>query len=169
MSAKTVRARPGARRLAVRIGLVVVYALSLVLVFVTGKGHTVLIDNKDRPEGFAALDGVLVSVNGGEPLELYAGDRDMVRLKGQRHRVSVESFDGGDRKETSMRLPMDADMLLLSVPRLAAGEEVFLEPFAPRDQSPPSDEPVGNTNAFTSPEAGELPAEPPPEAEPPAQ
>jgi hypothetical protein len=86
-------------------------------------------------------------------MELYSGDRDMAKLKGQRHRVSVETITGDKKIEKSFVLPMDADMLLLSIPKLLAGQEPYIELFVPRDQPRPADEEVGNNNAFTSPDA----------------
>jgi hypothetical protein len=146
------------RRLVVRSGLVVVYILLVGLVFVLGKSHTLLVDNKDLADGSeTAIDGVLVSVDGGEPLELYKGDRDMVKLKGQRHRVKIEPIAGGDKIEVEVRLPIDSDMLLLSVPKLAGKQAGFIEPFVPRDQPRPADEQVGDQNAFTSPDAVPVP------------
>jgi hypothetical protein len=93
----------------------------------------------------------MVSVDGREAVELYAGDRDMAQLKGQRHRVSVEDFSGGNKIEKSFKLPLHTDMLLISIPKLVAGIEPFIEPFVLRDQPRPAGEEVGNTNAFTSP------------------
>jgi hypothetical protein len=148
------------RRLLVRLGLAGAYLFLMALVFVLGKGHTILVDNKDRPEGFTAVDGILVSVDGGEPLELYAGDRDMVKVKGQRHRVSIQPVSGGDKKETNLSVPMDGDVLLLSVAKLAAGRDDCLEPFVQRDQPAAKEEPVGNTNEFTSPGGTAEPAAP---------
>jgi hypothetical protein len=137
MSAKTVDPKVAARRLLVRAGLVVVYGLLVGFTFVLGKGHTLLIDNKDAAEGSVpAIDGILVSIDGRDALELYKADRDLVLLKGQRHRVVVESISGGDKIEKSFRLPMDADMLLLSVPKLVAGVEPFIEVFVLRDAFP---------------------------------
>lgn len=151
------------RRLLVRAGLVLVYVFLVGLTFIFGKGHTLLIDNKDAAGGaIAAIDGVLVSVDGKEALELYKGDRDMALLKGQRHRVSVESLTGEKLLEKSFRLPMDADMLLLSVPKLVAGQEPYIEVFVARDQPRAADEQVGNTNAFTSPDAPAAPDAAPP-------
>jgi hypothetical protein len=152
------------RRLFVRIGLVVVYVLLVAVVFVLGKGHTLLIDNKDLSDGSAtAIDGILVSVDGREALELYAGDRDMVQLKGQRHRIDVELITG-EKKIDGKRfsLPLDTDMLILSVPKLVAGQGSYIETFVPRDQPRPVDDQVGNTNAFTSPDSEQGPAVPAP-------
>ncbi len=149
------------RRLAVRSGLVLAYVLAVGAVFVLGKGHTLLIDNKDLADGSgSAIDGVLVSVDGREPLELYKGDRDMVKLKGQKHRVSIEPIAGGDKVEAAISLPLNSDMLLLSVPRLAGKQPSFIEAFVPRDQPRPADEALGDTNAFTSPDAVPVPTAP---------
>jgi hypothetical protein len=154
VSAKGVDRKTAARRLLVRSGLVVVYIALIALVFVTGKSHTILVDNKDRAEGpFQAIDGVLVSIDGREPLELYKGDRDMVKVKGQSFRVALEPIAGGDKKTAVLRIPMDVDMLLLSVPMLAAGRQDCIEAFVTSEQPREADETVGNVNEFTSPDA----------------
>jgi hypothetical protein len=154
VSAASIDKKTAARRLAVRGGLVAVYAALIALVFVTGKSHTILVDNKDRAEGpFQALDGILVSVNGKESLELYAGDRDMVKIQGQRLRVTLESLSGGDKKSAELTIPMDQDMLLLSVPMLAAGRTDCLERFVTADQPREAEGAAGDESAFTSPEA----------------
>jgi hypothetical protein len=151
---KTAARGSATRRLIVRSGLVLVYALLVALAFVTGKSHTILIDNKDRAEGpFQAIDGILVTIDGREPLELYKGDRDMVKVKGQKLRVTLEPIAGGDKETAELRIPMDVDMLLLSVPMLAAGREDCLEPFVTSEQPREADETVGNVNEFTSPDA----------------
>jgi hypothetical protein len=161
MSESAVDRKAALRRLLVRAGLVAVYVALVGIVFVLGKGHTLLIDNKDIVNGSrTAIDGVLVSVDGREALELYAGDRDMVLLKGQRHRVSVEPISGGDKVERVFSLPIDTDMLLLSVPKLVGGQEPYIETFVQRDQPRPADEPVGDNNAFTSPDAVAAPVAP---------
>ena len=154
MSGKTPDKKAAARRLIVRSALVVAYALAIALVFVLGKGHTILVDNKDLADGSAkAIDGVLVSIDGREPLELYKGDRDMVKVKGQGHRVSVEPIGGGEKKEAKLSLPIGTDTLILSVPKLAGNQEGYIAPFVQRDEPRPKDEPVGDSNAFTSPDA----------------
>jgi hypothetical protein len=154
MSGKAIDGKVRLRRLLVRGGLVIVYVVLVGLFFVLGKSHSLLIDNKSLADGSAeAIDGVLVSVDGREALELYSGDRDIALLKGQRHSISVELITG-ERVVDKRRfaLPIDTDMLLLSVPKLVAGQEPFIEPFVQRDQPRPAGEEVGNTNAFTSPD-----------------
>jgi hypothetical protein len=154
LNGKSVDKKTAVRRILVRGGLVAVYAALIALVFVTGKSHTILVDNKDRAEGpFQAIDGVLVSIDGREPLELYKGDRDMVKVKGQKLRVTVEPITGGEKKTAELSIPMDVDMLLLSVPMLSAGREDCLETFITSEQPREADETVGNVNEFTSPDA----------------
>ncbi|MCX7024495.1 MAG: hypothetical protein NT080_07735 [Spirochaetes bacterium] len=163
MSTEIIDPKVATRRLFVRSGLVAVYFLLLVVTFLLGKGYTLLIDNKDAADGsVVAIDGVLVSVDGAEALELYSGDRDATQLKGQRHRVIVELISDGKKIEKSIHLPLDTDMLLLSVPKLVAGIEPFVEVFVLRDQPRPAGEEVGNTNAFTSPDSEALETVEPP-------
>jgi hypothetical protein len=72
------------KRLIVRATLVVAYVLAIAVVFVTGKEHTLLIDNMEVDEGrIAAFEEVLVSIDGRESVEYYADDRDMTVLKGK--------------------------------------------------------------------------------------
>lgn len=139
------------RRLLVRSALIAAYLGLTALVFVLGRGHTLLLDNKDT-DGARAIDGVVVSVNGGEEIELYPGDRDKAVVQGQRHSVAIETLDG-KKIERAIRLPLGHDMLLLSIPRLAAGKEPILTPFVPKDAAPPPEEPEGNTNEFIAPGA----------------
>ncbi len=141
-------------RLLVRSLLVLALIGVLVLSFLAGKGHTILVDNKDVSGGsISAIDGILVSVDGKEELELYSGDRDMQKVKGQSHVVKVEIINDGTKFEKRIALPLMTEMMLLSIPKLVAGIEPCIETFVPLDVAPPADESVGNTNSFTSPDA----------------
>ncbi len=156
------------RRFLVRAALIAVYVCLIATVFLTGKGHTILIDDKDIEGGsIAAIDGVLVSVDGQEELELYSGDRDKASVSGQRHRVTVKSLDGAILANKTFSVPIGVEMLLLSVPKVVAGVEPFVETFVPRDIPVPAGESVGNTNSFTSPDAVPLPGAEAPPALPP--
>jgi len=133
------------RRLVVRAALVVVYLALSVFVFLNGRGHTLLIDNKSLPDGSAqAFRRVKVFVDGNEPLELYARDRELVKLTGQTHRVRIETQEGATRLEASFRIDLKTDMVLLSIPKMAAGADDFWEPFVveyerpTRIEAPPS-------------------------------
>lgn len=143
------------RRLLIRLALVVVYAGLVALVFVLGKGHSLIIDNKDLADGTltAAMDGNLVSVDGREASEVYPGDRIMEAVKGQTHTIAIEDISGGNRIERRITLPLGADTLLVSIPKLIAGVTPAVEVFVPVNVAPPSESESESKNAFTSPDA----------------
>jgi hypothetical protein len=147
------------RRLLVRGVLLLVYAGAIGLVFSLGKGHTLILDNKDAEDGSVkAIDSLSVVVDGQEPIELGAGERDMAKVQGQRHRVELTVKDG-PKLERRISVPVAEDVLLLSLPKLLAGAPA-VSPFVPLDAAPPADEQQGNSNAFTSPSATPEPAAP---------
>ncbi len=120
----------GRKTLALRAAIGAAYIALLALFLVTGRTHTVLIDNKADPAGaWQAIRGMTVSVNGGEAVEYMKGDRDKVSVRGQKMRVRVEFFDGRDTEEYSLKIPFIEDTLLLSVPKLAEGLDNPMEPF----------------------------------------
>ena len=126
-----------ARKTVVRAVLGVAYAAVLVLMLVTGRQHTVLIDNADAPDGsFAAVDGMAVQVNRLESAEYYPGDRDKAMVKGQKHRIKVEIFNEGKVEERAFRVPFGQDMVILSVPKMLAGIDPWIEPFSVRQAQP---------------------------------
>jgi hypothetical protein len=137
------------RRLIVRASCVAVYFVLLAVLFVNGKGHDILIDNRDSPDGaHLALDFVAVSVNGGESLEYYPGDRDRASVKGQKHRVVLELEDGS-KVEKNIRA-LGRTWFLLSVPMLVAGVDGAVMPSRPGTRLP-ADDAGGNVNEFTAP------------------
>ena len=168
MNATTAKRKLKPADLAIRIGLVVLYFLLLALVYTRGRTHTLLLDNKELDGGrLPAFEDVLVSVNGAEPIELYAEDRDLVTLKGQSHRIVLESAADGKKIEKRITLPIGEDMLLLSLPKLAAGEEGAIEVFVPLDAAPPAEdealpEELGATEMPAEPAPGAAPSEAPP-------
>jgi len=155
------------RRIVVRAALVVVYLGLAALAFVLGKGHTILLDNKDAEDGsVSAFDGVLVTVDRQEEQEMYLGDRLAATVMGQSHTVAIEDFNGETKVEKRIRVPLGTDMVLLSIPKLAEGIEPALVPFTAAQAETPAEEAEVETNEFTSPEAGE--ATPELEGAPPA-
>ena len=148
------------RRLLIRLALVVVYAGLVMLTFVLGKGHTLLIDNKDLADGTltAAMDGNMVSIDGREASEVYPGDRIMETVKGQTHTVTIEDMSRRQPIERTITLPLGEDMLLVSIPKLIAGVEPAVEVFVPVNVAPPGESESESKNEFTSPDA--VPPEP---------
>ena len=77
-----------ARSLIARSILLALYIAIMVLMVITGRRHTILIDNKDAPDGsYTAIDGMEVRINNQEALEYYPGDRDKAVVQGQRHKI----------------------------------------------------------------------------------
>ena len=154
----TVKVSPNsARRLFVRLGLVLVYAGLIAFVFVHGKGHTLILDNKDAEDGTVkAIESLSISVDGQDAIDLQAGDRDVAKIQGQSHRVQVTVKDS-QMVEHRISVPLKEDTLLLSIPKLMAGAQPAVIKFVPKDIAPAADEQTGNSNAYTAPEAGAAP------------
>ncbi len=144
------------RRLLVRAALIVVFAGLVVLMFNLGKLHTFILDNKNLADGSltAARGGNLVSIDGREASEIYPGERSMEKVKGQRHTITVTSLSGTDKVVRRISLDLDSEMMLVSLPRLIAGKEPYMEVFVPLNVVTTAEERAGTDNSFTSPEAG---------------
>ncbi len=112
---------------AVRIGLVVLYFVIAALMFVFGRTHTVLVDNKTVGD-VKGIDGCAVSFDGEKPIEFFAGDRDKISLRGQNHDVTITFFSGEDEVTASFQIPLFQDTVLVSIPSIAAGKD-GVEPF----------------------------------------
>jgi hypothetical protein len=118
------------RRRILRAGLGLVWIGLGVVLFISSRGHTVLVDNRNIADlNIRAPDLVTISVDGGPALEFLRGDRDRLVLGGIRHRIRVEFADGAPPFEGSFRLPLRDDMYLLSIPKLIRGIEPALEVF----------------------------------------
>lgn len=119
------------RRLLIRLGLILLYFCLAIFILFNGRGHTLLIDNKDADDGsYEAVEGMEVSINSKESAEYWPGDRDKEFIQGQKHKIRVEFFDEElPAFETSFTVPFYVDMLILSVPKMLAGIEPFIEPF----------------------------------------
>ena len=123
------------RRLIIRLALVVVWVALAFLLFVLNRGHSILLDNRNlaSPE-VRAPDMIMVTVNKLKPVELFRGDRDVVDVGGGRSRIRVEYSDGTPPFETSFRLPLKPDMVILSIPKMINGIEPFFEDYHSRQQ-----------------------------------
>jgi hypothetical protein len=131
---KKTRKPMSARSLIARSILLVLYVAVMLIMVFSGRQHTILIDNKDAPdESYTAIDGMEVQIDNLEALEYYPGDRDKAVVQSQRHKIKVNIFMEGREFEASFRIPFGQDMILLSVPKLAAGLEPYFEPFTVLD------------------------------------
>jgi len=123
------------RRRLVRGGLLVVYVLVIALMIFTGRRHTILIDNKEAPDGsYSAINGMEVSIDKQESSEYYPGDRDKALVQGQKHTIKINVFDDNKTIEKTFTVPLWSDMMIISVPKLAAGIEPWIEPFTMAEQ-----------------------------------
>lgn len=115
----------------VRSILVAVYILLAVIMFVTGRTHTVLIDNKNAEDGsYKAINGMVVTINNLKPSEFMKGDRDKFTVKGQTVKIKVESFDGKVDDTYNLKIPLVQDAVLISVPKLVNNIESPMENFS---------------------------------------
>ena len=129
------------RRLIIRLALVVVWIGLGVILFALNRGHTLLIDNKNVEDpSLRAPDLITVSVNKLKPLEFFRGDRDLFKVRGRKHRISIEFSDGKGPFEASFTLPLMPDMYLLSIPKMLAGIEPYIEVFHTQPESRSDDE-----------------------------
>ena len=117
-------------RIIVRSAVAVVYVLLAVCMFVTGRSHTVLIDNHAAEDGsYKAIKSMTVTVNQNPPSEFMKGGRDKFTVKGQKLVIKVQSFDGSIDEVYTLRIPLAEDSVIVSVPRLAAGLDGAMEHF----------------------------------------
>ncbi|MBN1241611.1 MAG: hypothetical protein JXA15_02765 [Spirochaetales bacterium] len=140
MSGKEVAGAKAPRRIALRrvVALALVAAVYLgagAWALISGKSHTILVDNKPVG-GLEAFRLLEVSIGRQEPLELGRGERDKFAVQGQRHRVKIDLMNGTDPVEATIALPYDAKMVLLSLPKLVAGVEPAWEPFETGQDAP---------------------------------
>lgn len=118
------------RRLLVRGAVLVVYLALMAFVFISGRGHTVLVDNKTAAdESYQALSVVKVYVGKEAGLELAPRDRDKVVVRGQQQLIRIETREAVPVTERTIRIPIGVDTVLVSIPKMAAGIEPFWEPF----------------------------------------
>ncbi|MDR0551340.1 MAG: hypothetical protein LBG72_04910 [Spirochaetaceae bacterium] len=136
------------RRAVFRAAFAVCWLAALAVLFVTGRGHTLLIDNAPLDGAIAAFQNVKVSVNGALPVTFGAGDRDRFFVRGTKARIKIEAGKGESSPalpfEAVLRLPLRPDALLLSLPRLAAGTGDALEEFTTAPAAPSTDESAAN-------------------------
>lgn len=119
------------KTLIVRSAIVVVYIFVTITMFVTGRSHTVLIDNKTTEDGsFKAINGMEITINNLPTSEFLKGDRDKFSVKGQHAKIHVESFDGQIDGDFIVKIPLKQDAVLVSIPKLVNKAEGAVEPFS---------------------------------------
>ena len=118
------------KKIIARSILGILYVALAVIMFLTGRTHTILIDNKGDTSGlYKAVNGMEVSVDKGEAVEFYRGDRDKFTVKSQKHTINIEFFDGTEPVSFKVKIPVTQDYVLLSIPKYLAGIEPYMEEF----------------------------------------
>lgn len=150
-TSKARKAKVPLRRTVVRIVLVALYVALIAFVFVGGKGHTLLVDNKNVPEAnLKAFDLVKITVDNLKPAEETKGDRDMFKISGQRHKIVIEVPGDPKKIVKYITVPMGTEIVLISLPKLAAGVEPYFETFVPAEAVTPDRESQSFTSAGSS-------------------
>jgi hypothetical protein len=118
------------RRLIIRIALVIFWIGLGVALFVLNRGHSLLVDNRGvEALNLRAPDLIKVAVNNGKAFEFFRNDRDIFEVGGGVHRINVEFSDGTPPFTGTFSLPLKHDMYILSIPKMLARVEPFVEPF----------------------------------------
>ena len=130
------------RKLIIQLSLVIIWIGLGIVLFITNRGHTLLVDNKNVEDPqLRAPDLITITVDKGKPLEFFRGDRDIFNVGGGTHRIYIEFSDGNPPFETHFSLPLGPDMFILSVPKLINGVEPFYEVFHTQQESRNDTEP----------------------------
>lgn len=127
---ETKKGMPAAvRRWLIRGVLVLLYIALAVAVFLSGRVHSLLVDNKAIEDaGLRAFNGVRVTIDDQPPQDLFPRDRVKFDVKGQSHRIKIEPM-GGETVEKSFSIPVPEDSMVISLPKLVAGREDWMVPF----------------------------------------
>ncbi len=129
------------RKTWIRLAAIVVILAFAVFLFLIGRQHTVLVDNKTLTVNgteVKALQLVEVQVNKLDALELAARDRDKFEVTGQTHKVTVVYTDSNWEEHEITRkfkVPLMQDMVMILVPVLVADaqadQSLWLENYEP--------------------------------------
>jgi hypothetical protein len=113
------------RTLLIRAAVILFILILSVVMFIIGKSHTILVDNKSIDD-YQALQLVEVQVGKQPMLELTARDRDKFDVTGQRHIVRVVYTDRQWEEhviERKITLPLMQDMVMILLPVLVANPD----------------------------------------------
>lgn len=122
------------RRPFIRGVLVLLWVGLGVIIFLTGRAHTLLIDNQRAADGsYNAIRLAIVTIDNQNREEIAERERIRTTVAGTKHTIRVEFIDGRPPVEQKFELPIKEDMYMLSVPKMLAGLD-FVEVFRVADQ-----------------------------------
>ncbi len=105
-----------------------------ILLFVTGKTHVILPENKNielNGHTYKAFSNVELTIDNVK-MELYPRDRLKMEVKGQKHVLHFKALKrNGEEVEitTAFKLKLGGNMFLLNIPALAAEDKQWLQEF----------------------------------------
>ena len=123
------------KRMAVNLGLVILFTLLAILLYNSGKGYDLLLDNQ-----IVDIDGITykpsgtvrVSVDGGDAIELWSDDRGMTTVKGKKHKIRIEVLDEKEEQVISSlekQFSIDPEKgNLFSIPAILGGASNWIIP-----------------------------------------
>ena len=124
-----------ARRLVVRAAALSLFVALGAFLFVNGKGHDILLDNKTVTAGdqtYEAFASALISLDGKKAVEIQRRERLPEVLVGKNHVIRVEVMNRGGKviqtREEKFSLGLDRTWLI-SLPMLISGDVNWLQVF----------------------------------------
>jgi hypothetical protein len=132
------------RRSIIRLALVVFWLGLGVALFILNRGHSILMDNHSvEALSLRAPDLITVTVDKLKPLEFFRNDRDIFKVGGGKHKITIEFSDGTETFTTTFSLPLKGDMFLLSIPKMINGVDPYFEVYVNNEiQSRNEEEPL---------------------------
>lgn len=108
----------------IRIALILLYLGLGVLMFMLGRTHTILLDNKDAKDGsYKAFSLLEAQFKGNEDVkELFPKDRVKTTVTGQHHTIILKFSDGREDFKSNITIPIFQDAILISLPALVEGK-----------------------------------------------
>ena len=143
------------KRLIIRVALIALLVLLCFFLYYIGKEHNVYLDNKtvtiDGRE-YEEIEYLSIVIDGNEKgsVEYFAGDRDMVKLRGPSHTIKIVVMDEDTEeviKTVERKLSLGTvPAMMLSIPAMAeeaANVELPLPRLQPAPPAPRDEEPAG--------------------------
>ena len=132
------------RQMAIRGAVALLWIVLGVVIFIFNSGHQLLVDNHSvETLSLDAPDSLKMSINGGKKVEFFRNDRDIFKVGGGKHKITIEFSDGTPVFTTTFSLPLKGDMFLLSIPKMVNGIEPYFEIYVNNEiQSRKDEEPL---------------------------
>ena len=150
------------KRLVIRLVLLSLLIVIGFFLYYYGKEHEILLDNKTveiNGKSYEAAEFVRITINGdaGKAIELYAKERDVVKVTGPNHTIKVEIVDEDSDKviKTEERVFNfgRTSSLMISVPAVAEkAAEVYLPLPGNNPESPLPDPAEQEVETATEPD-----------------